>query len=310
MKVVIIVPCYNEEEILPKSIYKLNILLKSMIDKDMCDSSSRLLFVDDGSKDKTWQIIEERSKKNELVEGIKLSRNYGHQNALMAGLNNIKADAYVTIDADLQDDINAIKDMVKAYHNGFEVVYGVRKERKSDTLFKRQSAHMFYKLMDIMGVETVYNHADFRLLSSRAKDALMEFKEVNLFLRGIVPLIGFKVTTVYYARKERVSGESKYPLPKMLSFAWEGITSFSTIPLRLITIIGFVIFIISVVYGIYILYEKIFTDNTIKGWTSIMVVLLGLGGLQVLSLGIIGEYIGKIYKETKQRPRYFIDKTT
>jgi len=310
MKLAIIIPCYNEEEILPKSINELNSLLKSMIDKDLCNSSSRLLFVDDGSKDKTWQIIEETSKKDELVEGIKLSRNYGHQNALIAGLSSIEADAYVTIDADLQDDANAIKDMIKAYHKGFEIVYGVRKERKSDTLFKRQSAHMFYKLMDIMGVETVYNHADFRLLSSRAKDALMEFKEVNLFLRGIIPLIGFKTTTVYYARKERYAGESKYPLKKMLSFAWEGITSFSTIPLRLITTTGFIIFIISIIYGTWVLYEKLFTDHTVQGWASMMVVLLGLGGIQVLSLGIIGEYIGKIYKETKQRPRYFIDKTT
>lgn len=310
MKLAIIVPCYNEEEILPKSINKLSNLLKSMIDEDLCDSSSRLLFVDDGSKDKTWQIIEETSKKKELVAGVKLSRNYGHQNALIAGLSNIEADAYVTIDADLQDDINAIKDMVKAYHKGFEIVYGVRKERKTDTLFKRQSAQLFYKLMEIMGVETIYNHADFRLLSNRAKNALMQFKEVNLFLRGIVPLIGFKTTTVYYKRKERDAGESKYPLRKMISFAWEGITSFSTMPLRLITTAGFIIFIISIIYGIWVLYEKLFTDHAVQGWASMMVVLLGLGGIQVLSLGIIGEYIGKIYKETKQRPRYFVDKTT
>jgi len=310
LRLAIVVPCYNEEEILPKSINELSNLLKSMIDENLCDSTSRLLFVDDGSKDKTWQIIEEKSKKNELVAGIKLSRNYGHQNALIAGLSSIEAEAYVTIDADLQDDINAIKDMVKAYHKGFEVVYGVRKERSSDTLFKRQSAQLFYKLMEMMGVETVYNHADFRLLSSRAKNALMEFKEVNLFLRGIIPLIGFKTTTVYYARKERVAGESKYPLRKMLSFAWEGITSFSIMPLRLITTAGFIIFIISIIYGIWVLYEKLFTDHTVQGWASMMVVLLGLGGIQVLSLGIIGEYIGKIYKETKQRPRYFVDKTT
>ena len=309
MNIAIVIPCYNEEEVLPKTVAKMEEIVERAISDIECVTEVKVVFVDDGSRDATWKLIQDYAHRYDWVGGIRLSRNYGHQNALLAGLERIDADAYITMDADLQDDPDVSLEMMRKFCEGFDVVYGVRSERKTDTWFKRFTAEGFYKLMAWMGVESVYNHADYRLLSRRAKEALEEFHEVNLFLRGIIPLIGFKSTKVYYKREERQAGESKYPLKKMLSFAWEGITSFSTVPLRLISWIGFIIFIIALLLGGWALYEKLFTDHAAPGWTSLMIVFLGLGGIQMLSLGIIGEYIGKIYREVKHRPRYFIDET-
>ena len=306
-KLAIIVPCYNEEEILPFSSSKLKNLLEELINKKKVDKDSQVVFIDDGSNDKTWKIIEKLTE-DSIFQGIKLSRNYGHQNALLSGLFNVNADIYVTIDADLQDDINVIREMINKYHEGKEIVYGVRKKRESDSFFKRFTAEGFYKLMNFFGVDLVYNHADFRLMSKRAVESLKDFQEVNLFLRGIVPLIGFSSEKVYYDRTTRVAGESKYPLRKMLSFAWQGITSFSTVPLKLISLVGFIVFIVSIFMGGWVLWQKFFTSNAIPGWASTVLPIYFIGGMQLLSLGIIGEYIGKIYSETKRRPRYFIDK--
>ena len=304
-KLSVVIPCYNEEEILQYSIEKISKYL-NRLQKEKLFDNYQLVLVDDGSKDKTWDIILLLSK-SYPIKGIKLSRNEGHQNALVAGLFNSDGDIMVSIDADLQDDITVIKEMIKKYHQGCEIVYGVRKKRDSDTFFKKTTAESFYKLMKLFGVDLVYNHADFRLMSKRAVENLKEFKEVNLFLRGIVPLIGYKSDKVYYDRSERIAGESKYPLKKMLSFAWEGITSFSTVPLKLISIIGFLVFILSTVMGLWVLWVKLFTDNALPGWASTVLPIYFIGGVQLLALGVIGEYIGKIYQESKQRPRYFID---
>ena len=304
-KLSVVIPCYNEEEILQYSIEKISKYL-NRLQKEKLFDNYQLVLVDDGSKDKTWDIILLLSK-SYPIKGIKLSRNEGHQNALVAGLFNIDGDIMISIDADLQDDITVIKEMIEKYHQGCEIVYGVRKKRDSDTFFKKSTAESFYKLMKLFGVDLVYNHADFRLMSKRAVGNLKEFKEVNLFLRGIVPLIGYKSDKVYYDRSERIAGESKYPLKKMLSFAWEGITSFSTVPLKLISIIGFLVFILSTVMGLWVLWVKLFTDNALPGWASTVLPIYFIGGVQLLALGVIGEYIGKIYQESKQRPRYFID---
>ncbi len=304
-KLSVVIPCYNEEEILQYSIEKISAYL-NRLQKEKLFDNYQMVLVDDGSKDKTWDIILSLSK-NYPIKGIKLSRNEGHQNALVAGLFNSDGDIMISIDADLQDDITVIKEMIEKYHQGCEIVYGVRKKRDSDTFFKKSTAESFYKLMKLFGVDLVYNHADFRLMSKRAVGNLKEFKEVNLFLRGIVPLIGYKSDKVYYDRSERIAGESKYPLKKMLSFAWEGITSFSTIPLKLISIIGFLVFILSTVMGLWVLWVKLFTDNALPGWASTVLPIYFIGGIQLLALGVIGEYIGKIYQESKQRPRYFID---
>ena len=306
MFVSLVIPCYNEEEILQYSVEKISEYLKQLQKEKLFDSY-QLVLVDDGSKDKTWDIILSLSKKYP-IKGIKLSRNKGHQNALVAGLFHSDGDIMISIDADLQDDITVIKEMIEKYHQGCEIVYGVRKKRDSDTFFKRVSAESFYKLMKLFGVDLVYNHADYRLMSKRAVEDLKDFKEVNLFLRGIVPLIGYKSDKVYYDRSERIAGESKYPLKKMLSFAWEGITSFSTVPLKLISIIGFLVFIFSIMMGLWVLWVKLFTDNALPGWASTVLPIYFIGGVQLLALGVIGEYIGKIYQESKQRPRYFIDK--
>lgn len=307
MKLYLVVPCYNEEEVLPETSKRLSEKMSSLMEKGLISADSRVIFVNDGSKDKTWEIITDLHKQNKLFGGICLSRNRGHQNALLAGLMTVKdeCDAVISMDADLQDDINAIDEMVEKYNEGYDVVYGVRSSRKKDTFFKRTTAQGFYKLMKAMGVETVYNHADYRLMSRRALDGLAEFKEVNLFLRGMVPLVGFRHATVTYERGERFAGESKYPLKKMLAFAFEGITSLSIKPIRLICTLGVLIFCVSIGMLIYSLIRH-FMGHTIAGWASLAVSIWALGGIQLLAIGVIGEYIGKIYLESKQRPRFLI----
>ena len=304
-----VIPCYNEEEVLPETSKQLKEKLEYLISLNKIDKESRIIFVDDGSKDKTWEIIEKLHGENLIWSGIKLSRNRGHQNALLAGLMSSKerADMMISMDADLQDDVDVIEAMVDKYHAGNDIVYGVRSSRESDTVFKRSTAQGFYKLMNGMGAETVYNHADFRLMSRRAVEGLAEFGEVNLFLRGIVPMIGYPSDKVYYKRNERMAGESKYPFKKMVSFAMEGITSLSTKPLQKITTLGVTTFLISIIILIYCL-VRYFTGHTITGWTTLALSVWAIGGLILLSLGIIGEYIGKIYLESKARPRYIIEK--
>lgn len=305
----IVVPCYNEEEMLHITSEKLEEKLRTLKNSGRISDDSRVVYVDDGSKDKTWNIIEEMHHNNKVFNGVKLSRNEGHQNALLAGLDYARnhADMIVSMDADLQDDIDAVDAMIDKYHAGAEIVYGVRNDRSTDSAFKRGTAQLFYKMMKIMGAEIVYNHADFRLMSKRAVDELMNFKEVNLFLRGIVPLIGFKTDIVEYERHERVAGESKYPLKKMLSFAIDGVTSFSIKPINMIITAGFVCFLISVGMLIYSCIRH-FTGDTVSGWTSLMTSIWALGGLQVVSIGVVGKYIGKVYLEVKERPRYIVDK--
>ncbi len=309
MKLYLVIPCYNEEEVLPETSKRLLEKYEKLIGDGVIDSESKICFVNDGSKDRTWEIIEQLNSENKIFRGIKLSRNKGHQNALMAGLMTVKdeCDAAISLDADLQDDIEAIDRMVEKYAEGYDVVYGVRSSRKKDTVFKRATAQGFYKFMKAMGVEIIYNHADYRLMSKRALDALSEFEEVNLFLRGIVPLIGYKSATVEYERGERFAGESKYPLKKMLSFAFEGITSMSIKPIRMICVLGVIVFCVSIGILIYSLIRH-FTGNTVWGWTSLAVSVWAIGGLQLLAIGIIGEYIGKVYLETKHRPKYIVEK--
>ncbi|MBB3869459.1 glycosyltransferase family 2 protein [Parageobacillus toebii NBRC 107807] len=304
----IVVPCYNEEEVLPETIRQLRNLREELIAERLVSPESTLLFVDDGSGDATWDIIYKASLRYPEVKGVKLARNAGHQNALLAGLFAAKtrSDCIVSIDADLQDDISVIRDFVQKFHEGYEIVYGVRNKRDTDTFFKRHTAQWFYKLMRAMGVDLVYNHADYRLMSRRAVEELERFEEVNLFLRGIVPLLGFRSTTIYYDRKERFAGKTKYPLKKMIAFALDGITSFSITPIRIISLIGFVSFFVSLLFGVYFLLLK-FTGHTQTGWTSLITSIWFLGGLQLIAFGLIGEYIGKIYKETKRRPRYIVD---
>ena len=304
-----VVPCYNEEAVLPETAKQLLEKMYSMMEREMISRESRILFVNDGSRDRTWDIIEELHGKNPIYMGVKLSRNKGHQNALLAGLMTAKerADMAVSLDADLQDDVNVIDQMVEKYHEGNDIVYGVRSARKTDTFFKKFTAQGFYKIMKALGVDIVYNHADYRLMSRRAIEGLEEFHEVNLFLRGIVPLIGYSSAIVTYERHERFAGESKYPLKKMLAFATDGITSFSIKPIRLITTCGFLIFAVSMLMLIYFLVVY-FTGKTVWGWTSTIVSIWAIGGLQLLAIGIVGEYIGKIYMETKARPKYIIEK--
>jgi len=304
----IVVPCYNEEEVLPETIGQLQGLLTEMIQETLVSKQSKLLFVDDGSKDHTWELIYKEGLRSEFVRGLKLSRNVGHQNALLAGLFAAKeqSDCVISIDADLQDDITVIREFLIKYHQGYEIVYGVRKGRETDTLFKRSTAQGFYKLMKNMGVNLVYNHADFRLLSKRALMELERFNEVNLFLRGIVPLLGFRSDVVYYDRLERHAGETKYPFKKMLAFAFDGITSFSISPIRFVLLTGFVSFFMSLVFGGYFLALKFF-GHTQTGWTSLITSIWLIGGLQLIAIGLIGEYVGKIYKETKQRPKYIVE---
>ena len=307
MKLCIVVPCYNEEAVLCITAEKIKGYLAELIQKGKISADSRVVFVDDGSRDSTWKLISGLSA-DSLFDGIKLSRNCGHQNALLAGLLTVKDnfDAVISMDADLQDDIEAIEKMVDAYKDGADIVYGVRSSRKKDSFFKRTSAALFYRLM---GTRTVNNHADYRLMSRRALDALSNFGEVNLFLRGIVPMIGLPTATVYYERGKRAAGESKYPLKKMISFAFEGITSLSIKPIEIIIKLGLLLSVIGIGIIIYSIVQH-FLDNTNAGWTSIIASIWMLGGLQLVAIGVIGKYIGKIYLETKHRPRYIIEKTT
>lgn len=307
-KVYIVIPCYNEEDVLNETCRQLLTLFSEMKSDNLIDNSSRIVFVDDGSKDKTWSLISEFTEKHTEIQGIKLAVNAGHQNALLAGLMSVKdeCNCAISIDADLQDDIYAIPEFIKKFNDGCDVVYGVRSKRDTDTFFKRSTALAFYKLMELLGTKVIYNHADYRLMSRRALQALSEFKEVNLFLRGLVPLVGFKSAQVNYERNERFAGESKYPLKKMLSFAFDGITSFSITPIRCITALGAIVSLLSVLAAVYVFISK-FMGNASVGWASLMVSIWFLGGVQLLSVGLIGEYIGKIYKETKQRPRYIVE---
>lgn len=310
-KLCIVVPCFNESAVFSLCLQELNKIIANLITKQKIASNSYLLFVDDGSKDDTWQQIELSARQFTGVQGIKLSRNKGHQLALMAGLTYANEDANITIsiDADLQDDTSVIEKMVDAYLDGNEIVYGVRDSRQSDSYFKRVTANTFYQLMKLLGVEQVPNHADFRLLSRTALTALLTYKEQNIYIRGLVPLLGFSSSNVYYSRAERVAGESKYPFSKMLSLAIEGITSLTITPLRIITLFGFCICLFSFLFAIYTLILKM-TGYTVTGWSSMIVAIFFLGGAQMLSLGVIGEYIGKIYLEAKQRPKFFIEKVT
>ena len=305
----IVVPCYNEEEVLHETTKRLKEKLNKLIKNKKINKDSKVLYVNDGSKDNTWAIIEEINKNDKMFTGISLSRNRGHQNALVAGLLTAKehADIIISMDADLQDDINAIDEMIEKNYNGCDIVYGVRNKREKDSWFKRTTAEGFYKFMKIMGVDVVFNHADYRLTSKRVLDNFADYHEVNLFLRGIFPLIGFKSDIVYYERNERFAGVSKYPLKKMLNFAWDGITSFSVKPIRMVLNIGIIMFVISIIMLIYALTVKIL-GNTVSGWTFIICSIWMIAGVQMLSLGIIGEYIGKIYSETKARPRFIIEK--
>ena len=303
-----VIPCYNEEEVLKETASRLIEKYKSLIANDKISKNSRIVFVNDGSKDKTWEIIKELHEENVTYSGINLSRNRGHQNALLAGLMTAKdyADMVISMDADLQDDINAMDKMIDSYLAGSDIVYGVRNKREKDTFFKKFTAEGFYKIMNKMGAEVVFNHADYRLMSKKALEGLSNYKEVNLFLRGIVPMIGYKTDVVTYERGERFAGESKYPLGKMISFAIQGITSLSVQPMRMIVGLGFSASFISILMMLYCV-SMYFAGHTVTGWSSLMISIWFLGGLNLLAIGIVGEYIGKIYLETKSRPRYIID---
>lgn len=307
----IIIPCYNEQEVLPITAPKFLHKMENLIQKNMVSNESKILFIDDGSKDNTWKIIQRLANQNTIFRGIQQSRNRGHQNAVLAGLMEAKqyADITISIDCDGQDDINAMDKMVEEYHNGCDIVYGVRSSRKTDTFFKRFTAESFYKFLNVMGAEVVYNHADYRLVSKKVLNEFANFKEVNLFLRGMFPLVGFKSTSVYYERHERIAGESHYPLRKMLALAFDGITSLSIKPLRMITGLGIIASVISFVGIIWAVIDQLF-GNVVAGWSSTVCVICFMGGIQLICLGVLGEYIGKIYMEVKQRPRYIISNRT
>ena len=304
----IVIPCYNEEEALPITSEKLIQLTDDMMKRNLIDAKSRITLVDDGSRDKTWEVISNLCNRDKRFEGVKLAHNAGHMNALWAGMTMVKdkCDCVITIDADLQDDVNAMYGFLEKYAEGADVVSGVRSSRKTDTFFKRTTAQGFYKLMKHMGVEMVYNHADYRLLSKRALEALLSFGEVNMFLRGMVPMLGFKTAIVEYERGERVAGESKYPLKKMIAFAMEGITSLSNKPIRLVTLAGVVCGLLGVVMAVYVL-VSLCRGHSVAGWASIMMSIWLLGGMQLVALGLIGEYVGKIYMETKRRPKFILE---
>lgn len=302
----IVVPCYNEEEALPHSKNIFLDMLEKLILQQKVSADSSICFVDDGSNDQTWTLISNYQQSSSHIQGIKLSRNFGHQNALLAGLFSSEADITITIDADLQDDVTIIEAMIDRFLEGDEIVYGVRKKRAKDSFFKRISAQGFYKLMRLFGCDIIYNHADFRLMSKKAIDTLKSFTEVNLFLRGIVPLLGFRSSSVYFERSQREKGTSKYPLKKMLQFAIEGITSFSIIPLKLISLLGFIVFLFASLVGLWAIFAKM-QGKAVQGWLSMLAMVSFMGGIQILSLGIIGEYIGKIYRETKKRPRFIVE---
>lgn len=307
-KLYVVIPCYNEEEVLLETAKRIKIKMNEMIASGLIDKTSRVVFVNDGSKDKTWEMIEDLHKADCIFSGVNLSRNRGHQNALLAGLMTVKdyCDVTISMDADLQDDIDAMDKMMAKYLSGKDIVYGVRSKRETDTFFKRFTAESFYKVMEKLGANTVYNHADYRLLSRRALEGLSQFKEVNLFLRGMVPMVGYPSDIVTYERSERFAGESKYPLSKMLAFAFEGITSLSVKLIRFITIAGFLMIFISIIFFIYSLLSYFF-GTVSRGWASLMISMWFIGGMIMMSLGIVGEYIGKIYLETKERPRFIIE---
>ena len=306
----IVVPCFNEEDALPQTSERVLAALEALIADGIAAADSAIHFVDDGSTDRTWAVIAGLSAATARIRGIKLSRNYGHQHALLAGLLTVPGDALITIDADLQDDVNAMREMVTAHAAGAEIVYGVRRARPADSWFKRFSGESYYRVADAMGVRLVFNHADYRLLSRRAVETLRQYEERNVFLRGIVPQLGFTSALVYYDRRERVAGESKYPIRKMLAFAFEGITSFSAVPLKLITLIGLAVSLASFATVLWALWVKLVTHDALPGWTSTVVPVSLLGGIQLLCTGVIGQYLAKIYIETKARPRFTIDKTT
>jgi glycosyltransferase involved in cell wall biosynthesis len=308
IRLAIVVPCFNEQQALPDTNRRLLAVLAAMCDRGLTSADSSLYYVDDGSRDETWSIVEAFAAVDSRVHGIKLSRNRGHQVALLAGLLTVEGDAVVTIDADLQDDVTVIEAMVSEFRKGSEIVYGVRDSRQSDGVFKRNSALIFYRAMKRLGVDLVHNHADFRLLGRRAIEALRQFGEVNVFLRGLVPLIGYRTTTVRYDRAPRLSGVSKYPLRRMLAFAVEGVTSFSIVPLRLITLLGFLVSAFSFAMILFIVYGTVVMKAVIPGWASSVVPIYFLGGIQLLSIGILGEYVAKIYLESKRRPRYFVER--
>ncbi|MBM7653889.1 glycosyltransferase family 2 protein [Neobacillus cucumis] len=307
----IVVPCYNEEPTLDETTKELTRIMDKLVSNKKINNESIILYVDDGSKDQTWDKIEEKIASSRYVHGLKLSRNFGHQGALIAGLETARefSDCVISIDADLQDDVEAIIEFIDKYQEGYEIVYGVRDKRDTDTPFKRNTALWFYSLMNKMGVKLVPNHADYRLMSKRALDEFVKYQEENLFIRGIIPLLGFKSTKVFYNRKERFAGESKYPLKKMIAFALEGMTSFSVAPIRLVSALGYLMVLIGIGIAIYALFAKIFS-YTVSGWTSLMLSIWIVGGVQLVALGIIGEYVGKVFKETKGRPRYTIEQNS
>jgi glycosyltransferase involved in cell wall biosynthesis len=306
-RLAVVMPCYNEEAVLAETCERVTALLGRLAAAGTISTDSRVYMVDDGSRDRTWEIIRSFVDDGLPVVGIKLSRNRGHQNALLAGLFAAQGDAVVSMDADLQDDINAVDEMLARYHEGCDIVYGVRGRRSSDSTLKRFTAKTFYRLMNALGAQAVYNHADYRLMSRRAIDALREYREVNLFLRGIIPLIGFRSATVHYDRGPRFAGESKYPVRKMVEFALDAITSFSVVPLRMITVIGFLVFFFSTVMSGYVLWTRLFTDIAVPGWASTVLPVYFLGGIQIFCVGMIGEYMGKLYAESKARPRFIIE---
>ncbi|MDF2911282.1 MAG: glycosyltransferase [Sporolactobacillus laevolacticus] len=307
----VVVPCYNEEAVLPETFKELTEVLDRLINEGKINRNSFILFVDDGSADKTWAMIDHRAEVDPLVKGLKLSRNFGHQSALIAGMESVSTctDCLISIDADLQDDVHAISEFVDKFHEGYDIVYGVRKRRDQDTFFKKNTALAFYKLMAKMGVNLVPNHADFRLLSRRAVLELMNYREENIFLRGIIPLLGFKSAKVYYDRQKRYAGESKYPLKKMIAFAVDGITSFSIAPIKLVMSLGFFLVLVGCGIAVYAFLVWLL-DHTISGWTSLILSIWLIGGMQLIAIGVIGEYIGKIFKETKKRPRFTIEEDT
>jgi glycosyltransferase involved in cell wall biosynthesis len=303
----IVVPCFNEAEVLPETINHLCVFLDKLMVKGLINTESRVWFVDDGSSDDTWSIILSQSSRDQRFRGIKLSRNRGHQNALLAGLLTANGDIIVSIDADLQDDIDVIEEMINSWKSGFDVVYGVRKTRECDSYFKHHSARIYYRLLNNLGVDTLYNHADFRLIGRRVIESLREYPEVNLFLRGMIRHIGFSSTIIEYDRQKRLAGESKYPLKRMLALAVDGVTSFTAAPLRFISILGAVIFLATIGMIIWVLWVRLFTGEAVPGWASLVIPICFLGGVQLLSIGVLGEYVAKIYFESKRRPRYLID---
>lgn len=304
----IVVPCFNEQEVLPETAKRLSALIERLVGARKIDVSSRIYFVDDGSRDGTWPLIEACAEQGMPVVGLKLSRNRGHQNALLAGLFAARGDAIVSIDADLQDDVSVIETMVECFERGCDIVYGVRKQRRSDTVFKRWSAATFYRVLAWLGAQTVNNHADYRLMSRRAVEALKQFGESNLYLRGIIPLLGYRSAVVEYDRAARFAGQSKYPLRRMLSLALNAVTSFSIVPLRMISLLGLLVSLGTMLVSAWVVWVALFTDRAVPGWASTVLPIYFLGGVQLLSIGVIGEYVGKIYIEAKARPRYFIER--